>query len=152
MTTTAPTELRLERTFAAAPERVFDAWTNPEVLRRWWAAAVDGDTPRADVDLRVGGGYRLTMHDPGNDTEFTVMGEFTAIDPPDRIAVYVVVGGRAAGRHARHGRVPPRGRRDARRRHPHRPARCGVARPARARVARRPRQPGAARAELTACS
>ncbi len=86
MTTTAPTELRLERTFAATPERVFDAWTNPEVLRRWWAAAVDGDTPRADVDLRVGGGYRLTMHDPGNDTEFTVMGEFTAIDPPDRIA------------------------------------------------------------------
>ena len=86
MTTTAPTELRLERTFAAAPERVFDAWTNPEVLRRWWAAAVDGDTPRADVDLRVGGSYRLTMHDPGNDTEFTVMGEFTAIDPPDRIA------------------------------------------------------------------
>ena len=27
------------------PERVFDAWTNPEVLRRWWAAAVDGRTP-----------------------------------------------------------------------------------------------------------
>ena len=30
--------LRLERTFAASPEEVFDAWTNPEVLKRWWAS------------------------------------------------------------------------------------------------------------------
>lgn len=85
MTTTTPTELRLERTFAATPERVFDAWTRPEVLRRWWAAAVDGETPRADVDLRVGGAYRLTMRDPGKEMEFTVAGEFTEIDAPHRL-------------------------------------------------------------------
>jgi len=85
MTTGTPTELRLERTFAAQPERVFAAWTEPEVLRRWWAAAVDGDTPRADVDLRVGGAYRLTMRDPEG-TEFTVAGTFTEIDPPHRLA------------------------------------------------------------------
>ena len=152
MTTSAPTELRLERTFAAAPERVFDAWTNPEVLRRWWAAAVDGDTPRADVDLRVGGSYRLTMHDPGNDTEFTVMGEFTAIDPPDRIAYTWSWEGAPPADTLVTVEFRRRGRRHARRRHPHRPARRGVARPARARLARRPRQPGPARAELTACS
>lgn len=78
-----PTELRLERTFAAPPARVFDAWTNPEVLRRWWTAAPDGDTPLAEVDLRVGGGYRLTMRGPQG--EFTVFGRFEAIEPPDRL-------------------------------------------------------------------
>ena len=53
----------MERRFDAAPEAVFDAWTNPEVLRRWWAAAPDWETPAAEVDLRPGGRYRLTMRD-----------------------------------------------------------------------------------------
>jgi uncharacterized protein YndB with AHSA1/START domain len=83
MTTGTPTALRLERTFAAAPERVFDAWTNPEVLRRWWAAAPDGDTPVAEVDLRVGGSYRLQMRGPQG--EFTVSGRFEEITPPHRL-------------------------------------------------------------------
>ena len=37
--------LRLERTFDAPAEAVFDAWTNPEVLRRWWAANAAWRTP-----------------------------------------------------------------------------------------------------------
>jgi uncharacterized protein YndB with AHSA1/START domain len=36
---TPSTSLHLERTYDATPEEVFDAWTNPEVLRRWWAAS-----------------------------------------------------------------------------------------------------------------
>jgi len=51
---TATTEqgaLRMERRFDASPEAVFDAWTNPEVLRRWWAAGPGWETPNAEVDL-----------------------------------------------------------------------------------------------------
>jgi uncharacterized protein YndB with AHSA1/START domain len=53
--------LTLEHRYAAPRERVFDAWTNPEVLERWWAAMPTWDTPLAQVDAREGGRYRLSM-------------------------------------------------------------------------------------------
>jgi uncharacterized protein YndB with AHSA1/START domain len=84
--TATQTELRMERRFDAAPDAVFDAWTNPEVLRRWWAAAPDWETPNADVDLRAGGRYRLTMRDPSAGAEHTVAGEYIEVRRPDRLA------------------------------------------------------------------
>jgi Activator of Hsp90 ATPase homolog 1-like protein len=53
--------VRIERTFAASAEDVFDAWTSPEVMRRWFQCAPDWDTPEAEVDLQVGGKVRVVM-------------------------------------------------------------------------------------------
>jgi uncharacterized protein YndB with AHSA1/START domain len=77
------TELRLERTFQADRERVFDAWTNPEVLRRWWAAQPDWDCSGAEVDPRVGGHYELSMAGDGH--EHTVTGEYREFERPRRL-------------------------------------------------------------------
>lgn len=77
--------LRLQRSFAASPEGVFDAWTSPEVLRRWWAAGSDWDCPSAEVDLSVGGRYRLAMHDPGSGDVHTIGGEYREIERPSRL-------------------------------------------------------------------
>ena len=49
------TTLRMERTFEAPAQAVFDAWTSEEVMRRWWHAEHDWETTVAEVDLRVGG-------------------------------------------------------------------------------------------------
>jgi uncharacterized protein YndB with AHSA1/START domain len=78
------TSLRLERTYEASPEEVFDAWTNPEVLRRWWKVDPEGSTPVAEVDLRVGGRYRLSMEDPTG-TRHTVGGEYQEVSRPKRL-------------------------------------------------------------------
>lgn len=78
------TSLRLERTYDASPQDVFNAWTNPEVLRRWWAVHPEGSTPIAEVDLRVGGRYRLSMEDPSG-TRHTVGGEYREVSPPQRL-------------------------------------------------------------------
>jgi uncharacterized protein YndB with AHSA1/START domain len=78
-------ELRLERTFAAPPQAVFEAWTNPLVLRRWWAAGRAWETPRAEVDLRVGGRYRLSMRDPKAGVVHTVGGVYREIRRPERL-------------------------------------------------------------------
>jgi Activator of Hsp90 ATPase homolog 1-like protein len=59
-----PSVLRIERTFEAPTRAVFDAWTNVEVLRRWWHAERDWETPHAEVDLRVGGAIRAVMRNP----------------------------------------------------------------------------------------
>ena len=78
--------LRLERTFQAPAEAVFEAWTSEEVLRRWWHAVHVWDTTLADVDLRVGGTVRVVMRDPHKDVEHGGGGTYTEVEPPTRLA------------------------------------------------------------------
>ena len=78
--------VRIERTFAASAEDVFDAWTSPEVMRRWFHCAAGWDTPEAEVDLRVGGKVRVVMRRPDG-TEFGAQGQYTLIDRPRRLAM-----------------------------------------------------------------
>lgn len=84
MTTTEP--LRIERTFKAPAERVFDAWTSEEVMRRWFHGREAWETPLAEVDLRIGGAVRVVMRDPLEGTEHGGGGHYTEIDPPTRLA------------------------------------------------------------------
>jgi uncharacterized protein YndB with AHSA1/START domain len=78
--------LRIERTFQAPAEVVFDAWTSEEVLRRWWHTELGWDTPAAEIDLRVGGAVRVVMRDPIKDVEYGGGGNYTEIDRPSRLA------------------------------------------------------------------
>jgi uncharacterized protein YndB with AHSA1/START domain len=78
--------VRIERTFAARAEVVFDAWTSPEVMRRWFHVAPDWDTPLAEVDLRVGGTVRIVMRRPDG-TRAGARGEYTLIDRPRRLVM-----------------------------------------------------------------
>ncbi|MHB8233036.1 MAG: SRPBCC family protein [Solirubrobacteraceae bacterium] len=77
--------LRIERVFDAPVERVFEAWTSEEVLRRWIHAAPDWETPTADVELRVGGTIRIVMRDPSDGAEYGARGEYTVVEAPHRV-------------------------------------------------------------------
>ncbi len=70
----ADTTLRINRTFRAPREKVFSAWTDPEKLKRWWGAHEGFTTPIAEIDLRVGGSYRLGMKPPDQNLVFVVGG------------------------------------------------------------------------------
>jgi hypothetical protein len=62
VTGTGNIALRLTRRFNAPRERVFDAWTTPEALKRWWCPR--GWAPEGfEVDLRPGGAYALAMRE-----------------------------------------------------------------------------------------
>jgi uncharacterized protein YndB with AHSA1/START domain len=78
--------LTIERTFRAPAERVFEAFTSPEVMRRWWHAERAWETSEAQVDLRVGGAVRVVMRDPAANAEYGGGGRYTEIDPPRRLA------------------------------------------------------------------
>jgi uncharacterized protein YndB with AHSA1/START domain len=76
--------VRIERTFDAPAEAVFEAWTSPEVMRRWWHAGPDWETPEAEVDLRVGGKVRVVMR-AADGSEVEARGEYTRIEWPHRL-------------------------------------------------------------------
>lgn len=76
--------LRIERTYAASTFEVFDAWTSPEVMRRWFHCASDWHTPEAEVDLRLGGKVRVLMRRPDG-MAAEAHGIYTLIDRPHRL-------------------------------------------------------------------
>ena len=82
----AKTTLRMKRTFEAPAQAVFDAFTSEEVMRRWWHAGHDWETPEATVDLRVGGDVRVLMRNPHEDVKHGGGGRYTEIDSPNRLA------------------------------------------------------------------
>ncbi|MGH7440946.1 MAG: SRPBCC family protein [Polyangiaceae bacterium] len=86
--------LVVRRTIRASAERVFDAWTLPEHLRAWW-----GPRPvtcsGAEVDLRVGGRYRIDNAIPDG-TTVVIEGEFRAIERPRRLVYTWRMGGESA--------------------------------------------------------
>jgi uncharacterized protein YndB with AHSA1/START domain len=76
-------ELRMQRVFDAPRRLVFEAWTKPEYLSRWFAPA-PLTTPRCEIDFRPGGVFRLAMRTPDG-LEFPLDAVFEAIDAPERI-------------------------------------------------------------------
>jgi uncharacterized protein YndB with AHSA1/START domain len=85
MSTSEIAAFRLQRTFNAPPEDVFDAWTNPEVLQRWWAAQPSWTSPGCDVDLRVGGRYAMRMRDDKTGELHVVGGEYREVVRPHKL-------------------------------------------------------------------
>src|SRR3954451_4708665 len=85
MTESGGLVLRIERTFDAPIEDVFEAWTSAEVMRRWFKPRQGWGTPSAAVDLRVGGAIRVVMRDPDG-AEVGARGEYTVIERPHRLA------------------------------------------------------------------
>jgi uncharacterized protein YndB with AHSA1/START domain len=86
VTEDAAQAVRIERTFEAPAEDVFDAWTSAEVMRRWFRPAPGWGEASAEVDLRVGGTVRVVMRDPDG-AEVGATGEYTVIERPHRLAM-----------------------------------------------------------------
>ncbi len=78
--------LTLKRHYKAPPERVFAAWTTPELLARWMAPRDDFAPTVAEVDLRPGGQYRFAMSAPNGDRP-VASGTFEEIVPNERLVL-----------------------------------------------------------------
>ena len=76
--------LRMKRVVGAPAPAVFRACTEPQELAKWWGPR-GFTTPAIELDLRVGGRYRIAMQPPEGDL-FHLRGEFREVDPPSRLA------------------------------------------------------------------
>jgi uncharacterized protein YndB with AHSA1/START domain len=78
--------LQLQRTFAAPPERVWEAWTSAEAMSRWFRPADDYACTVHALDVRPGGRYRLELTHAPKGVRHIVSGTYEAVEPPRRLA------------------------------------------------------------------
>ena len=78
-------EVVVTRTFDCPARLVFEAWTNPELFKQWWVPKSMGMTLHScELDVRVGGGYRLVFgDDPSNPMAF--FGKYLEVTPYSRL-------------------------------------------------------------------
>lgn len=81
----AEPKLSLKRTFAASREKLFQAWTDPAEIKKWFHVGEDWTTPLCEIDLRVGGAYRIGMQPPDRDTPYVVHGVFREVKSPEKL-------------------------------------------------------------------
>lgn len=72
--------LSLKRTYATTPERVWQAWVDPQALKQWFHPDPAGSVQLMDIDLRAGGRFHFVF-DSGGDTH-DVSGTYREVDPP----------------------------------------------------------------------
>jgi len=77
------TDLRIRRVIAASAQRVFAAWTKPELLQQWWGPA-GVRCIAAEIDLREGGVYRIANQMPDGGVLW-ISGEFEVVESPRRL-------------------------------------------------------------------
>jgi uncharacterized protein YndB with AHSA1/START domain len=79
-------EMVITRTFNASARIVFEAWTKAELMRRWW---VPKSSPikllSCELDVRVGGGYRLVFEHPAAPDGMAFFGRYLEVSPHSRL-------------------------------------------------------------------
>lgn len=84
ISTPSDLEIAMTRVFDAPRHLVFEAWTKPEHLRRWFGGLEGWSMPVCEVDLRPGGAWRYVMHGPDG-ARMAMHGVYREIVAPERI-------------------------------------------------------------------
>jgi uncharacterized protein YndB with AHSA1/START domain len=79
-------ELLVTRTFNAPARIVFEAWTKPELLLRWWAPKSFGVSfLSCEADVRAGGKYRFVFAHPASEQPMAFFGRYLEVTPHSRL-------------------------------------------------------------------
>lgn len=92
-------EFVISRTFRAPRARVFEAWTDPRHLARWWGPHAFTN-PVCDVDARPGGSYRIVMRSPDG-TDYPLRGTYLDMEVPAHLVMSMITDEHPPHWHAR---------------------------------------------------
>jgi len=83
---TSDRELVTTRSFDGPARIVFEAWTRPELIMRWWAPKSFGMTfLSCETDARTGGSYRFVFGHPASEQPMAFFGRYIEVTPPSRL-------------------------------------------------------------------
>src|SRR6266481_2528012 len=82
-------EVVLEKIYDASPEKIWQAWTDPEMLKQWWGQN-NVIIPECEVDARVGGKFYIVMEageamGSYKGTKWPMLAEFTVVEPNSKL-------------------------------------------------------------------
>ena len=79
-------DLVVTRTFDGPARIVYDAWTKAEIFRQWWVPKSNGASLLScEMDVRVGGGYRLVFGHPASKDTMAFFGKYLEVVPAARL-------------------------------------------------------------------
>ncbi len=77
--------VEVRRTFAALPEKVFEAWTDPGKMTKWFARGTEqNNITKMEADVRAGGNYRVHVETPEGKT-YHLSGSYREVQPPKKL-------------------------------------------------------------------
>jgi uncharacterized protein YndB with AHSA1/START domain len=76
--------LMVQRKINASAERLFDAWTKPELMKQWFHSSEKMSTQTAEADLKVSGAWKVEMVN-SKGTVYPCFGEYKVIDRPNKL-------------------------------------------------------------------
>jgi uncharacterized protein YndB with AHSA1/START domain len=83
---TSDRELVATRTFDGPARIVFEAWTKPELIMRWWTPESFGISfLSCETDVRTGGSYRFVFGHPAAEQPMAFFGRYIEVTPPSRL-------------------------------------------------------------------
>ncbi len=83
---TSDREMVVTRTFNGPARLVFEAWTKPDLLQRWWAPKSYGISfISCEADVRTGGAYRFVFGHPASEQPMAFFGRYIESTPPARL-------------------------------------------------------------------
>ncbi len=83
---TSDREMVATRTVDGPARIVFEAWTKPELIMKWWAPKAYGITfLSCETDVRTGGGYRYVFGHPASEQPMAFFGKYIEVTPPSRL-------------------------------------------------------------------
>ena len=77
--------MKTTRTFQVPRSRLFEAWTSPDELKKWWQLGHSWKLTIAEIDLRVGGKYRIGLDSTRDDAKHHVTGTFREVSVPEKL-------------------------------------------------------------------
>ena len=85
---TSDREMVATRTVDGPARIVFEAWTKPELIMRWWAPASFGISfLSCETDVRTGGSYRYVFGHPASEQPMAFFGRYIEVTPPSRLVL-----------------------------------------------------------------
>ena len=75
-------KIKISKKLSATPQRVFDAYMNPDDLVKWYSASEGWTTPYAEIEAVPGGKFKIRFEDPTGEHSFDYEGTFSRIEAP----------------------------------------------------------------------
>lgn len=77
-------EVSIRRSYPVAPDKVWRAWTEPQALSQWFGPGATASRAEAEIDLRVGGRFRIAFPMPDGEVQ-EASGEYVEVVPNRRL-------------------------------------------------------------------